>query len=103
MAIGAVLLNRLRDRRFLPTPQGGSHHEPGALSALFRDGEINLTPNAKAVRPARLAAAEAGTQPVEPCTSTILPGAPRLGFLPVPFSNPYRFPLSLPVDENGVS
>ena len=55
VAIGAVLLNRLRDRRF-PNSLAGVIYEPGAFCTV-RDGQINLTPNAKAVRAARLAAA----------------------------------------------
>ncbi|HHV93050.1 MAG TPA: hypothetical protein GXX47_00780 [Firmicutes bacterium] len=55
VAIGAVLLNRLRDSRF-PNSVAGVIYEPGAFCTV-RDGQINLTPDAKALRAARLAAA----------------------------------------------
>ncbi|NLY30428.1 MAG: hypothetical protein GX047_07330 [Firmicutes bacterium] len=55
VAIGAVLLNRLRDSRF-PNSVVGVIYEPGAFCTV-RDGQINLTPDAKALKAARLAAA----------------------------------------------
>ncbi|NLY51767.1 MAG: spore cortex-lytic enzyme [Firmicutes bacterium] len=55
VAIGAVLLNRLRDSRF-PNTVAGVIYEPGAFCTV-RDGQINLTPDAKALKAARLAAA----------------------------------------------
>ncbi len=55
VAIGAVLLNRLTDSRF-PDSVAGVIYQPGAFCTV-RDGQINLTPDAKALRAARLAAA----------------------------------------------
>jgi hypothetical protein len=55
VAIGAVLLNRIRDSRF-PKSLVGVVYQPGAFCTV-RDGQINLSPDGNALRAARLAAA----------------------------------------------
>ena len=54
VAIGAVLLNRLRDQRF-PDSLTNIVYEPGAFCTVA-DGQIYLTPDASAIEAARLAA-----------------------------------------------
>ncbi|NMB12792.1 MAG: hypothetical protein GX977_10945 [Firmicutes bacterium] len=55
VAIGAVLLNRMRDSRF-PKSLVGVIYQPGAFCTV-RDGQINLSPDGNALKAARLAAA----------------------------------------------
>ena len=54
VAIGAVLLNRVRDGRF-PNSLASVVYEPGAFCTVT-DGQIYLTPDATALEAARLAA-----------------------------------------------
>lgn len=54
VAIGAVLLNRVRDSRF-PNSLASVVYEPGAFCTVT-DGQIYLTPDATALEAARLAA-----------------------------------------------
>ncbi|NLK07966.1 MAG: hypothetical protein GX316_04610 [Firmicutes bacterium] len=54
IAIGAVLLNRVRDSRF-PNSLAGVVYEPGAFCTVA-DGQIYLTPDARALEAARQAA-----------------------------------------------
>jgi len=51
VAIGAVVLNRVRDPRF-PSTIAGVIYQPGAFTAVS-DGQINLTPNETAYKAAR--------------------------------------------------
>lgn len=51
VAIGAVVLNRVRDSRF-PNSIPGVIYQPGAFDAV-RDGQINLEPGAQSIRAAR--------------------------------------------------
>ncbi len=51
VAIGAVVLNRVRDSRF-PSTIAGVIYQPGAFTAVS-DGQINLAPNNTAYKAAR--------------------------------------------------
>lgn len=51
VAIGAVVLNRVRDSRF-PNTIAGVIYQPGAFDAVY-DGQINLEPDATAYNAAR--------------------------------------------------
>lgn len=51
VAVGAVVLNRVRDSRF-PNTIAGVIYQPGAFDAVS-DGQINLQPNSTAVSAAR--------------------------------------------------
>jgi N-acetylmuramoyl-L-alanine amidase len=51
VAIGAVVLNRVRDSRF-PNTIAGVIYQPGAFDAVY-DGQINLEPDTNAVNAAR--------------------------------------------------
>ncbi|NMB46442.1 MAG: hypothetical protein GX998_08555 [Firmicutes bacterium] len=55
VAIGAVLLNRVGDKRF-PNSLAGVIYQQGAFCTV-RDGQINLSPDGNALKAARLAAA----------------------------------------------
>ncbi len=51
VAIGAVVMNRVRDSRF-PKTMAGVIYQPGAFDAVS-DGQINLTPNQTSYRAAQ--------------------------------------------------
>ena len=51
VAVGAVVLNRVRDSRF-PSTIAGVIYQPGAFSVVY-DGQINLQPNQTAYNAAR--------------------------------------------------
>ena len=51
VAVGAVVLNRVRDSRF-PNTIAGVIYQPGAFDVVD-DGQINLEPNATAIKAAR--------------------------------------------------
>ncbi len=51
VAVGAVVLNRVRDSRF-PNTIAGVIYQPGAFDAVY-DGQINLDPDATAIKAAR--------------------------------------------------
>ena len=51
VAVGAVVLNRVKDSRF-PNSIPGVVYQPGAFDCV-RDGQINLEPSASAIKAAR--------------------------------------------------
>lgn len=51
VAVGAVVLNRVRDSRF-PNTIAGVIYQPGAFDAVY-DGQINLEPDASSINAAR--------------------------------------------------
>lgn len=51
VAVGAVVLNRVRDSRF-PNTIAGVIYQPGAFDAVS-DGQINLTPDSSSIKAAR--------------------------------------------------
>jgi N-acetylmuramoyl-L-alanine amidase len=51
VAVGAVILNRVKDSRF-PNSIPGVIYQPGAFDAV-KDGQINLEPSAQAIRAAQ--------------------------------------------------
>ncbi len=51
VAVGAVVLNRVRDSRF-PNTIAGVIYQPGAFDAVY-DGQINLEPAASSIKAAR--------------------------------------------------
>ena len=76
VAVGAVVLNRVRSSRF-PNTLAGVVYQSGAFDAVS-DGQINLTPNEQGNR---RAAPDAGWDPTGGCVTIIIrPRRPHRGF-----------------------